>query len=124
MDILVIGGGGREHALAWRLAHAGHRVVCAPGNPGIAAVAECAAVAIDDPAGLIALARSRAVALVGGLVGGRGHGFQSRVGRRGRTLDDAGSRRCVLRPPYGRGDRGRPRPEGRRCGAAVHVRQR
>ena len=64
MDILVIGGGGREHALAWRLAHAGHRVVCAPGNPGIAAVAECAAVAIDDPAGLIALARSRAVALV------------------------------------------------------------
>ncbi len=34
MRILVIGGGGREHALAWRLEHAGHQVLCAPGNAG------------------------------------------------------------------------------------------
>jgi phosphoribosylamine--glycine ligase len=35
LKILVIGGGGREHAIAWRLAQSGHEVVGAPGNPGI-----------------------------------------------------------------------------------------
>ena len=38
MKILLVGGGGREHALAWRLARSGHTVVAAPGNPGIARV--------------------------------------------------------------------------------------
>src|SRR5271155_5560992 len=40
MRILVIGGGGREHAIAWRLAQEGHQVHTAPGNPGIAQVGE------------------------------------------------------------------------------------
>jgi phosphoribosylamine---glycine ligase len=40
MKIFVIGGGGREHALAWRFAQEGHRVFAAPGNPGIATVGE------------------------------------------------------------------------------------
>jgi phosphoribosylamine--glycine ligase len=40
MKILVVGSGGREHALAWRLAEH-HEVVAAPGNPGIEAVARC-----------------------------------------------------------------------------------
>ena len=50
MKILVIGGGGREHALCWSL----HRsplveeIFCAPGNPGIAEVADCLPVAISD----------------------------------------------------------------------------
>ncbi len=39
MKILVIGGGGREHAIAWRLALEGHRILCAPGNPGTAQIA-------------------------------------------------------------------------------------
>jgi phosphoribosylamine--glycine ligase len=39
MKILVIGSGGREHAIAWRLARSGHTVHAAPGNPGIAQVA-------------------------------------------------------------------------------------
>ena len=39
MKILVIGGGGREHAIAWRLSRSGHSVHAAPGNPGIAGVA-------------------------------------------------------------------------------------
>ena len=39
MKILVIGSGGREHALAWRLAQEGHEIYGAPGNPGIAQVA-------------------------------------------------------------------------------------
>jgi phosphoribosylamine--glycine ligase len=40
MRILVIGGGGREHAIAWRLAHEGHQIYASPGNPGLAQVGE------------------------------------------------------------------------------------
>src|SRR5689334_21068973 len=58
MKILVIGGGAREHAMAWKLA--GERdvseVVCAPGNPGIAAVARCLAVDVRDVSALATLA--------------------------------------------------------------------
>jgi phosphoribosylamine---glycine ligase len=64
MQILVIGSGGREHALAWRLARTGHRIVAAPGNPGIAQLAECVPVPVDDHAGLVELAVSRQVDLV------------------------------------------------------------
>lgn len=39
MKILVIGSGGREHAIAWRLSREGHQIFAAPGNPGIAQVA-------------------------------------------------------------------------------------
>jgi phosphoribosylamine---glycine ligase len=58
MKVLVIGGGGREHALVWRLrAGAGaNQVVCAPGNGGIAGEAECVAADAGDVAGLVALA--------------------------------------------------------------------
>jgi phosphoribosylamine--glycine ligase len=64
MRILVIGGGGREHALCWRLFREGHELVAAPGNPGIAGVAECVAVAIGDIDALVELAVHRAVDLV------------------------------------------------------------
>ncbi|MDQ3339321.1 MAG: phosphoribosylamine--glycine ligase [Myxococcota bacterium] len=69
MKILVVGGGGREHALAWRLAQAGHLVIAAPGNPGIEASlaptgGRCEPVSVDDEGGLVALARSAAVDLV------------------------------------------------------------
>ncbi|MBE7450192.1 MAG: phosphoribosylamine--glycine ligase [Kofleriaceae bacterium] len=64
MKILVVGSGGREHALAWQLARGGHVVLVAPGNPGIEAVAACVAVATDDLDGLVALATARAVDLV------------------------------------------------------------
>jgi phosphoribosylamine--glycine ligase len=56
--VLVVGGGGREHALAWGLARSPlvDEVVCAPGNPGMATVGECVAVAADDPGAVVDLA--------------------------------------------------------------------
>jgi len=54
MKVLVVGGGGREHALAWRLARSDgvDRVWCAPGNAGIAEVAECVGLKADDIQGV------------------------------------------------------------------------
>ena len=61
MKVLVVGGGGREHALAWKLAREGDVVVAAPGNPGIAEVARCVPVRADDLDGLAALAAAEGV---------------------------------------------------------------
>jgi phosphoribosylamine--glycine ligase len=58
MKILVIGGGGREHALVWKLRESSRvtKLWCAPGNAGIAEEAECVAADPADVAGLVALA--------------------------------------------------------------------
>jgi phosphoribosylamine--glycine ligase len=65
MKILIVGSGGREHALAWKIAQspAVTKVYCAPGNAGIAAVAECVPLAVDDVAGLRAFAEQQRVDL-------------------------------------------------------------
>ncbi|MGH9580194.1 MAG: phosphoribosylamine--glycine ligase, partial [Terriglobales bacterium] len=57
MNVLVIGGGGREHALVWKLRESPRvkKLWCAPGNGGIAAEAECCAADPGDVAGLVAL---------------------------------------------------------------------
>ena len=62
MKILVIGGGGREHALVWKLKQNPRveKIWCAPGNGGIAADAECIALDAGDVAGLVALAEKNA----------------------------------------------------------------
>jgi phosphoribosylamine---glycine ligase len=61
MKVLVVGGGGREHALAWKVAQSPRvtKLYCAPGNPGIARIAECVPLAADDLAGLRDFARSQ-----------------------------------------------------------------
>jgi phosphoribosylamine--glycine ligase len=66
MKVLVVGGGGREHALCWRLARdpTVTRVLAAPGNAGIARVAECRPVAAEDLDGQVALAEREDVDLV------------------------------------------------------------
>jgi phosphoribosylamine--glycine ligase len=57
MKILVLGGGGREHALAWKLAQSpGHAVFAAPGNPGIAKIGTCVSVKDGSPGGYLSLA--------------------------------------------------------------------
>jgi phosphoribosylamine--glycine ligase len=58
LKVLVIGGGGREHALAWRLAKSPSvkKVIAAPGNPGIEEVGECVPVEATDPVAVAAVA--------------------------------------------------------------------
>lgn len=58
MQVLVIGSGGREHALAWKAAQSAsvEKVYCVPGNPGIAQIAECVPMDITDNDALVAFA--------------------------------------------------------------------
>jgi phosphoribosylamine--glycine ligase len=60
MRLLIVGGGGREHALAWKLSkdRPSVEIVAAPGNPGIATLGRCEPVSADDIAGIVALAKT------------------------------------------------------------------
>jgi len=66
MKILVVGGGGREHALVWKLAQSpkADKIYCAPGNAGIAAQAECLPVGAEDIDALVQLAQEKKADLV------------------------------------------------------------
>jgi phosphoribosylamine---glycine ligase len=66
VKVLLVGSGGREHALAWKLAQSPGltELHCAPGNPGIAQFGHCHPVRADDAEGLLGLARELAVDLV------------------------------------------------------------
>lgn len=66
MKILVVGGGGREHALCWTIAGSPlvEKLWCAPGNAGIALDADCVDIGADDIDGLVAFATENAVDLV------------------------------------------------------------
>ena len=66
MNILILGAGGREHALAWKMAASprADKLYCAPGNAGIARQAECVALDIADHAAVIAFCQSHKIDLV------------------------------------------------------------
>ena len=66
MDVLLLGGGGREHALAWKIAQSPQlgRLWCAPGSDAIAGLAECVALDPADPAAVALFARAREIDLV------------------------------------------------------------
>jgi phosphoribosylamine---glycine ligase len=66
MKVLVIGSGGREHALCWAISGSSllSKLYCAPGNPGIADVASCVDIAATDIAALVGFAQDNAIDLV------------------------------------------------------------
>jgi phosphoribosylamine--glycine ligase len=66
MNVLVVGSGGREHALVWKLAQSGKigQLHAAPGNPGIAGIATCHPVRPDDAETLLSLCSEREIGLV------------------------------------------------------------
>jgi len=66
MKILVVGSGGREHALCWAIAKSPKckKLICAPGNAGISELARCVDIAADDVSGLVEFAVAEKVGLV------------------------------------------------------------
>src|SRR5262245_58184519 len=66
MNVLLIGSGGREHALAWKLAASPllTKLYCAPGNGGIGEVAECVPLAVADHTAVIRFCKDNAIDLV------------------------------------------------------------
>jgi phosphoribosylamine---glycine ligase len=66
MNVLILGSGGREHALAWKMAASPltEKLYCAPGNAGIAQEAVCVALDITDHAAVITFCRDKAIDLV------------------------------------------------------------
>ena len=131
VNILLMGSGGREHALAWKMAASPltDQLFCAPGNAGIAREAECVALDIADHAAVIAFCRDQAHRFrrgrAGGAAvrrdrrrsrGGRHQGLRSeRAPRRSSKAPRASPRTCAgrtaSRPPPTSASRGRSRPK-------------
>ncbi|MBN4067882.1 phosphoribosylamine--glycine ligase, partial [Alkaliphilus transvaalensis] len=65
MKILVVGSGGREHTLVWKLAQSSHvdEIYCAPGNPGIAEIATCVDINAENVAELVEFSREMKIDL-------------------------------------------------------------
>jgi phosphoribosylamine--glycine ligase len=65
MNLLVVGGGGREHALVWKLSQSPsvEKIYCAPGNAGIERLAECPSIGVNDFDKLVSFAREKQVGL-------------------------------------------------------------
>ena len=64
MKVLVVGGGGREHAICWKLAQSPKvtELYCAPGNGGIAQVAQCVPMKATDVEAMVAWAKENGIA--------------------------------------------------------------
>ena len=63
MKILIIGGGGREHAIAWKLSKSPRveKIYCAPGNAGIAEIAECVNIGVMEFDRQVAFAKEHGI---------------------------------------------------------------
>jgi len=68
MNILVIGSGGREHAIAYAVKQSPlcQKLVCAPGNPGMSSLGECIPVSVSDPKAIADLAEKEKIMLEAG----------------------------------------------------------
>ena len=66
MKVLVVGSGGREHALIWKIAQSSlvEKIFCAPGNGGIGAIAECVHISVEDVQGLADFAQKEKIDLM------------------------------------------------------------
>lgn len=66
MKVLVVGGGGREHTIIWKIAQSPKvdKIYCAPGNGGIASLAECVNIGATDIPGMVKFAKDNAIDLV------------------------------------------------------------
>lgn len=66
MNVLIVGSGGREHAMAWKTAQSAllGKLYCAPGNPGMAQVGECVDISPEDHSGLVTFACEQMIDLV------------------------------------------------------------
>ena len=65
MKILIVGGGGREHAIAWKLSKENdvEKIYCAPGNAGISKVAQCINISDSDIENLVKFAKENNIDL-------------------------------------------------------------
>ena len=65
MNVLIVGSGGREHALTWKIAQSPlvEKIYCAPGNPGMSKLATCVDIGVSDFNGLISLAKEKTIGL-------------------------------------------------------------
>src|SRR5687768_8869619 len=84
-NVLIVGGGGREHALAWKVAQSPllGRLYAAPGNAGIASVAECRPVPATDIDGVVTLAEELADLVIVGPEGPLADGLADALTARG-----------------------------------------
>src|SRR6187455_824743 len=112
MNILIIGSGGREHALAWKMAASPltDKLYCAPGNAGIAQEAECAPLDVSDHTAVIAFCKEKKIGLV--VVGPEVPLCAGIVD----DLEGAGIRHSAQRngPRYAKARRASPRTSARR----------
>ncbi|MBT3435306.1 MAG: phosphoribosylamine--glycine ligase, partial [Nitrospinaceae bacterium] len=66
MKVIIVGGGGREHALAWKLAQSpeAEEIICAPGNAGTATIGRNVPTSAEDIEGIVTLAKAEGAGLV------------------------------------------------------------